>query len=633
MLSKRLANLSIHSKLVWVLLIALSLTMLMATLLLIAYDYKNSKESLEAELDILTKVIADRSRAAVSFKDKRAALGNLESLKVKRSVEQACLFFMDDKLFVSYTSSMFESADCKQQSFVDNTSYIYTDKSLFIRQYVYLNKKPIGVLQVQASLDPIYERMLKFSFISFFILILSSLLAYILTLRLQHLITRPLQLLSKTASSVTSLQDYSIRAEKQSNDEIGELVDTFNSMLNTIHSNELQLREAMIVLDEKKKVSDAKALTAEDKHQALKEFFAGVSHDLKQPINAMGLFMEALKRAPNAHAQLELMDKLEQSLINLNQMFTDLLDKSKFDQGFLKISKKTVNLNVMFSVINHEFGVLASDKNIRLLMHGYSKIVFTDPLMLERIIRNLVSNAVRYTKKGGVLVGARKRKDEIWIDVWDSGKGIPEEKINEIFKARVQLDNPDQDPGKGFGLGLSIVKKMVENLGHELVVKSVPEKGTLMRLKIKTASERVVKNTVALPLTATSVINDPLSGLNALVVDDNANVLDATDTIVKGWGIQTYCASTYQQALDLAAENQYKFDVILADYDLGQGQNGADLIKELYLLADKEIPALIISGESSEFLRELSEQGFNILKKPVKAARLRAMINHSLSQN
>ena len=634
MLSKRLANLSIHSKLVWVLLITLSLTMLMATLLLIAYDYKNSKESLEAELDILTKVIADRSRAAVSFKDKRAALGNLESLKVKQAVEQACLFFMDDKLFVSYTSTAFQSAACKQQNFVDNIPYVYTNKSLFIRQYVYLNKRPIGVLQVQTSLDPIYDRMLQFSSIAFLILILSSLLAYILTLRLQHLITHPLQQLSETASTVTSLQDYSIRAEKLSDDEIGDLVDSFNSMLNTIHSNQLQLREAMIVLDEKKKVSDAKALTAEDKHAALKEFFAGVSHDLKQPINAMGLFMEAMKRAPNAHTQLELMDKLEQSLINLNQMFTDLLDKSKFEQGFLMVSKKAVDLGAMFSIINHEFGALASDKNIRLLMHGYSKEVFSDPLMLERIIRNLVSNAVRYTETGGVLVGARNRKDEIWVDVWDSGKGIPEDKISEIFKARVQLDNPNQDPGKGFGLGLSIVKKMIDNLDHQLEVKSEPGSGTLMRLKIKkqVIKESVNRQPVSLQAMPVADLNDPLNGIRALMIDDDENVLEATKIIVQGWGVDVHPASTYQQGIDLASEMNFDIDIILADYDLGQGQTGAKLIEEIRKTAGRKIPEVIISGESSEFLQSLSESGFNVLKKPVKAARLRAMINHSLSE-
>lgn len=632
---KRLANISIHNKLVWILLLTLSLTMLLATLLLNIYDYTHSKESLESELDVLTKVISDRSRAAISFKDKRAALGNLNSLQAKPAIKQACIFHTTGELFVAYNNKNYQSKECQQILIEGNDTFLYTNKSLYIKQYVYLNKRPIGVVQIETSLDSIYERLLQFSAVAFFILILSGLLAYILTLRLQHQITRPLLLLNETAANVTTQHDYSLRAEKSSNDEVGDLVDSFNSMLHTIHSNEIQLREAMIVLNEKKEVSEAKALSAEDKHAALKEFFAGVSHDLKQPINAMGLFMEAMKRAPSAFSQLELMDKLEQSLINLNQMFTDLLDKSRFEKELLKSNKKEVPLNSIFSVIGHEFGVLASDKNIRLLMHGHSKSVYSDPLMLERIIRNLVSNAIRYTSEGGVLVGARKRKDQVWIEVWDSGQGIPEEKISEIFSAHVQLNNPDHDPTKGFGLGLSIVKKMIDNLGHELEVKSLPGNGTLMRLKIDnniSAKKETLKTSVTMPQISTGNLNDPLNGLNALVIDDDADVLDATQIIVQGWGINVNGAGNYQQALDVAEQLDYKLDVILADYDLGQGQTGARLIEELRSKAQRKIPAVIISGESAEFLQSLADDGFSVLKKPVKAARLRAMINHSLAQ-
>lgn len=627
----RLNNVSIHSKLLWILLITLSLTMLISTALLIFYDYNQSKQSLESELDVLTKVIADRSRAAVSFKDKRAASGNLSSLKAKQAIEQACLFLMNDELFVSYQNQSTDVKDCEKFQFEGNAVTAYTKDSLFFKQYVFLNKKPIALLQLEASLSPIYTRLWRFSSVALFVLLLSALVAYLVALRLQQYITRPLLSLNKTAANVTSLQDYSIRAEKTSNDEVGDLVESFNSMLNTIHSNEIQLREAMTELNEKKDVSDAKALSAEDKHAALKEFFAGVSHDLKQPINAMGLFMEAMKRAPNAVTQLELMDKLEQSLINLNQMFTDLLDKSKFEQGFQKAIKKEVSLSQIFSVIGSEFGVLATDKNIRLLMRGHANTVYSDSLMLERIIRNLVSNAIRYTEKGGVLLGVRKRKGQTWIEVWDSGQGIAKEKLQDIFQAHVQLDNPNHDPAKGFGLGLSIVNKMINNLGHELEVKSEPGKGTLMRVKIKNNLQVNKKKILPMPQLQTSALNDPLSGVVTLLVDDDENVLDATGITVQGWGMDVHKAGGFQQALDMAASLDFKIDLMLVDYDLGNGDTGKNLVKEIRQKAEKQIPAVIISGEAPEFLQTLADEGFNILRKPIKAARLRAMISHSLS--
>jgi two-component system, sensor histidine kinase len=628
-LVQKLSDLPIHKKLVTIILLTLWLALSLASVSLILYDYTDSKKSLESELEVLASVIADRSSAAVSFRDKKAARGNLESLQAKTSINQACLYFLTGELFVSYKNV--PGSKCSGLLINSSDNIFYKSNYLYIQQKIYLNRKPIAVLIIQTGLEPIYERLWQFSSMALLILIMSGFLAYLLTLRLQHQITEPLIFLNNTATNVTHFKDYSLRAEKLHNDEVGDLVDSFNSMLNTIQHNEIQLREAMFELEEKNDESEAKVLTTEEKHQAMKEFFAGVSHDLKQPLNAMSLFIDAMKLAPTATMKLDVLNKLEQSLVNLNQLFTDLLDKSKLEHGFSKVKKQYISLGSIFSNISSEFGVLATDKNIRFSVHGSNNDVFTDPLILERILRNLISNAIRYTKSGGVILAARKRRDQIWIEVWDSGQGIAADKLDDVFEAHVQLDNPDHDPAKGFGLGLSIVNKMIDSLAIELEVKSEVGRGTLMRLKIEENAVPQLKNLTSHKLSNISEnINDPLQGLIALLIDDDESVLESTDIILKSWGVDTLIACDYDEALQLAEQGNYKIDFILADYDLGNNQYGSDLIKQIRDKSKTHIPAVIISGETDVVLSSLENDGFDVLKKPLKAARLRAMVNHCL---
>jgi len=488
-------------------------------------------------------------------------------------------------------------------------------------------------VQIKASLNSIYQRLWQFSSIALLILILSSFIVYFVTSKLINIIIKPLTTLDKLTTNITTKNDYSVRAEKTSNDEIGSLVTSFNRMLNTIQVNELQLKEAMLELNEKNKKNAEKALTAEEKHEAFKEFFSGVSHDLKQPLNAMSLAMGALKDEKSEDNKINIINILDRSLRNLNKMFTGLLDKSRFENGLTKVNIERVDLAEMFSAVANEFKILAKDKNLTFSMRCNTRYIESDPQMLERIIRNLISNAIRYTDKGGVLLAARKQSGGVLIEVWDTGRGIEEKNITEIFKSHVQLDNPGHDPRKGYGLGLSVVKKMMENLGIEIEVKSIVGKGTLMRLKLPMAGldDIPASTDINLSVPQQETLDDPLNGISILIVDDDQHILDATEITVKGWGIKPYCAISYNQALQLSKQLAYKIDLIVIDYHLGNNQFGTDLIEELNNKANKDIPAIIISGEAHEFLESLREIGFNVLAKPIKLARLRAMMTHCLT--
>lgn len=618
----------------WVMLITMLIAMSLATVAAIIYDYDKSKKALERELTVISKIIMERSRAAISFRDKKAAKSNLNSLGINNSVEQACFYLITGELFVSYHKINTNTGLCPQYN-QSEKDIIYKDNYLYIKQFAVLNKKPIAVVKIKAGLGKIKQRLHDFTIVALFILFVAAMIVYFVTQRLiKHLIS-PLFSLNKLATTVTERNDYSLRAEKESDDEIGSLVDSFNQMLNTIQLNEMQLKEAMYELDEKNMLNEAKALTAEEKHEAFKEFFSGVSHDLKQPLNAMGLFMEGLKGTDNRQKQLEIIEKFDRSLANLNQMFTGLLDKSRFEQGLTKVNIEKIELCSIFKTIENEFSILAKDKGIKFSVFCREKIVFSDPQILERIIRNLVSNAVKFTDNGGVLLASRKRKGHVWIDIWDSGKGIEDKNISEIFKSHVQLDNPNHNPKKGYGIGLSVVKKLAENLGSTIEVKSEPGKGTVMRLKIAvTESENKQKefaNVISDNKNDTHLLTDPLFGLDVLIVDDDQNILDATQIILQNWGMNVYSANTYNEALNLAEQVDYKFNIVLADYHLGNNQYGGDLIEELINKSGQKISSIIVSGEAPEFLESLREVGFNVLGKPIKSSRLRAMMNHCIT--
>ncbi len=355
---------------------------------------------------------------------------------------------------------------------------------------------------------------------------------------------------------------------------------------------------------------------AELANLAKSKFLAAASHDLRQPIHAQGLFLEVIGRGALSVIQRDMLANARATNKASAEMLNTLLDFSRIEAGVVVPHIQPVVLQTVLNKIESELAPVATAKGLFYRTRETRAAAMCDPMLLELILRNLVSNAIRYTTKGGVLVACRTRGHEVWLEVWDTGIGIAPEQQQEIFREFHQLGNPERDRNKGLGLGLAIVDGLTRMLGHRLTLASVPGKGSLFRLALPVSDAVTVKNVP----TAESTAMVPL-GLSVLVIDDDAAVRVGMVQLLRDWGCQCVAADTIEEAVDWARHNRP--DVLISDYRLRDQRNGAEAIATLRSLLGNDLPALLITGDTApERLREAQSSGVPLLHKPVTALTL-----------
>ncbi len=422
------------------------------------------------------------------------------------------------------------------------------------------------------------------------------------------------------------------RAAKDLHPPFKQLAEAINYMLDEIQENEINLQENAVQLQEKNDQLASQKKLHIDRTQNLQKMFAGASHDLRQPLQAMTIFISAIKENANPE-QLPLIQKLEQILDNLNELFTDLLDISKLESRMQRIPKSIVEVKPLLNKIFDEFEALANEKNIQLRLYQRDLSVYSNPNMLERIIRNMISNAIRYTRSGGVLIGSRLRKDEIWIEVWDTGRGIPPDKMTEIFNEFVQIKDEDQQPNKGVGLGLFIVKKLAQLLDHSIVVKSKMRKGTLFRIIVPVDTEAkpisAPATSVAKPMELpTNIGHTHFEHPTIILIDDDEDIRSGVVSLIHMWNLKVIDFASIEHAKDYLMETKEDVGLIISDYQLGPVDTGLQAIDVLRGHLKNETPAIIISGtDDPKLIRKIQDSQLPYLKKPIKPAKLRAIIN------
>ncbi|OUR90606.1 hypothetical protein A9Q81_19175 [Gammaproteobacteria bacterium 42_54_T18] len=657
--SSYFADLPIRRKLMVIISVALWVSMLVASIAFIAYDQQTARQRLIGEMQVLAKVIAARSGAAVAFGDKKAASTNVAAFEFHSSVIIACLVSSTSKTSIVLAQYRRESigSAAGRLGFCENSdsiqanaqykNYYFDDAHLVVEEPVLLKGKEIGQLVMKVSLQQIQQRLWQFALVALMIQFAAGLLAYLLTTRLQKMITDPLQQLSTVADHITGSHDYSLRAERNGSDEVGVVVIAFNDMLHTIQETHHQLKEAMFELEDKREQSDALARSANERREEISEYFSGASHDLRQPLHAMGLFVETLQQEQGGSTS-HLLTRLDQSIEHLELLLTDLLDVSKLDAGVKKAKKSPVDIRSLFQRIVNDFSVLAEDKQLRLSLFiadkEYADIepltIHTDPMMLERVIRNLLSNAVRYTERGGILVACRLvGGSKISIEVWDTGRGIPEKQQTRIFESHHQLDNENQEAEKGFGLGLSVVKRLTDSLSHPLSLQSIEGRGTVFKLQVPLVmnddkthelTEEGMSVSSGPTLIANSLPND-IAGKKLLLLDDDLLVMESLETVLVAWGAEVKKVGSFDELKRLLVKG-YQPDVILSDYNLEDEVNGVEAIEYLRTQVGQLVPALVLTGETnSDVFKIIEGNGLKMLKKPVKPAKLRAMLGYLLT--
>jgi signal transduction histidine kinase len=385
-------------------------------------------------------------------------------------------------------------------------------------------------------------------------------------------------------------------------------------------------------------VSREKALekarkAAEQANVAKTRFLAAASHDLRQPIHALGLFFAELsERVYNKETAL-VIGQIEDSISSINSMLNALLDISKLDAGVVKPNLEAFNLNDLFIRLKTDFQPIAMENNNDLRIRESIATVKTDPVMLERMLRNLIGNAIRYTENGRILVGIRQHKQHIEIQVIDNGIGIPKDQLDDIFIEFHQLQNPARDRRRGLGLGLAIVKRLANLLNHGIKVVSHFGRGSCFSIKLPLVEHSII-NEVIKPTETTNRFNFSLIGRQILVLDDDVSVLEGMQGLLSFWGCQVICAGSPSEAVDKVAGGIQKPEVLIIDYRLTDNVSGIDVAINLQKRFGYPIPVLIITGDTGpDRLQEADASGFPLLHKPVQPAKLRSTLQYLLSKH
>jgi len=360
---------------------------------------------------------------------------------------------------------------------------------------------------------------------------------------------------------------------------------------------------------------------AEAANRAKSRFLAAASHDLRQPLHALGLFTDALSGHTCDTVGADLVHRIRTSVVSLETLLSGLLDISKLDAGVVTPEPRDLRLDDLFARLANDFLPEALEKELRLVVVPTKRVVRSDPALLERIMRNLVANALRYTERGGVVVGARRRGDRVAIEVWDSGAGIDAAEREHIFEEFYQIGNPERDRTRGLGLGLAIVRRLADLLGHEVEVASRVGQGSVFRILARAGDPNALPS--AVPAAAENA--GSLHGRCVVVVDDEPSVRESTHKLLSAWGCMVVAAGDPAEAL--AALDGRIPSALLVDYRLRGGLDGLAAIARLRAALNRQVPAALVSGESSaDELARIKESGFLLLHKPVPPARLRSAL-------
>jgi signal transduction histidine kinase/CheY-like chemotaxis protein len=410
---------------------------------------------------------------------------------------------------------------------------------------------------------------------------------------------------------------------------------SFSRRVNRLVAESIRKRfenEALVdALSRQTAIAEAARAAAEAANRSKSQFFAAASHDLRQPLHAMGLFASALQGKAREPEVAHLVGSINASVGALEGLFNELLDISKIDAGVIRPAVTTFAVDTVLDRLRMEFSPEAQEKGLRLVVRRSGALVDGDPLLFERILRNLISNALRYTHKGGVLVGCRRRGATLVVEVHDTGIGIAPDQRESIFEEFYQVGNPERSSRKGLGLGLSIVRRLSTLTGSTISLDSRPGHGSTFRCGVPLA-----------PPSAGLPVGQPSSTAPAadfhdrviVVIDDDDAIVDGMRALLEGWGARVIASHDGSDVMAKVQSGGRLPELIIADYRLEGDLVGTDLIARLQREIDPEIPAILVTGSTTpDRVEEAERQGHRLLLKPVNPARLKELISLTLDRS
>ena len=485
---------------------------------------------------------------------------------------------------------------------------------------------PLGSAMVVVSRQDLDEKKDDALLTALWVGAMGMLLGGFLAFRLGDWVVRPLVRISQMVKRIGQ-GDFTIAPIISERDPLKELQVSLNQMAERLAwgREELERQVEKVTLELRLKKEQAESAT-----QAKSRFLAAASHDLRQPSHALGMFVARLGQLPMDRQMRQLVDNLQVSVQEMQDLLDGLLDLSRLDSGNVQIRMAPVDLNDMLTSVRSSLANVAQAKGLRLRVRPTRLWCHSDATLLNRMLVNLVINAIRYTERGTVLVCCRPHAQGrgVHIQIWDSGIGIPAEHHEDIFKEFYQLTSRAGDRNFGMGLGLNIVQRSAALLGHEVTLRSNLGCGTRFSILLETAQPvRLLSDS---PLDTSQPTVGDITGLRVLLIEDNDSAREAVRELLNSWGCRVAVAKTLVDARTQLLLQGVP-DVILSDYHLGAAENGIECIAALRALAGDPVPACLMSGDTHDaFLDAVKTAGLPLLHKPVRPAKLRSLLRRML---
>ncbi len=429
--------------------------------------------------------------------------------------------------------------------------------------------------------------------------------------------------------------DLAHRIEVSSGDELQDLAMNFNSMgeqLREMYANlERRVHDRTQELNERNIEIQRKSQQLDAANQAKSRLLAAASHDLRQPMHALSLFVGQLQDSKTADERIALMQRIERAVGSLSELLDQLLDLSKLEAGGVQAVQQDFAARDMLSAIETEFASLARVKGIELRVLPTDAWLRSDPVLVRRILSNLVANALRYTERGGVLIGCRKRGHVVRIAVWDTGCGIPDDRFEDVFREFVQLAGAEprhaDRSARGLGLGLSIVARLADLLGTKVELRSTVGRGSMFAFELPLGLASAAAQQPLLPSSVTA-----LRGAFALVIDDDEAARAGMCGLLETWGCVTLTGASSSDVIAQLPAHDRLLELIVCDYWL-TNETGLDAIERVRAAIGGRVPAVLVTAETSRaVLLHAQAAEIPLLHKPVSPLKLRALLAQLLSR-